>query len=73
MVILKENKYNKTQNIVWQSSNNNIVSVDTDGKITAKADGEVAVKDYIPDTEYVAVCLVKVGISGGDNTTSSNK
>ena len=49
------------QNVTWSSSNEDIVSVDENGKITGNALGEATVTVITEDGNHTASCVVSVG------------
>jgi hypothetical protein len=56
---LAPSTYDKTK-LVWQSSDNTIISVDNSGVITAKKEGQAIVSVHNPSSTVTTFCLVSV-------------
>ncbi len=50
----------KTRTIVWTSDNEEVATVDADGKVLAVNAGMAVIKAYLPDSGVYAECTVKV-------------
>ncbi len=48
------------QNVIWSSSNNNVATVNTNGLVTAVAEGNATITVTTEDGDYTATCAVEV-------------
>lgn len=61
------------KNVTWTSSNNNVATVDSTGRVTAVAAGTTTITATTTDGNYVATCSVTVtGVSTKPFTITSN-
>lgn len=65
-----DNATNK--NVIWSSSDNNIASVDSNGKVTAKLAGTVNVTATTKDGSFKATCKVDVKVGNNGYTVLIN-
>ena len=67
--VLPGNASNK--NVVWSSSNNSIVMVDSNGNLAAMSNGTAVIYAKTVDGERTAFCLVTVGGGSGETPTGT--
>lgn len=54
--------------LIWSSSNEAVATVDENGQITAKSNGETNISLTVPDSNLSATCLVEVKVNPTDVT-----
>ncbi len=70
VTIIPENAFNR--NVVWNSSNESVITVTNEGIVTAIGVGTAEIAAITEDGDYKAVCTVKVTKSGNKNESDSD-